>query len=274
MQTYNKKWNLFIKEGEFDPSKFVIQKTLNKKIWKNAKIDEKVQKTLMNIANEFYEHLSAEVEDIPELEDVIFTGSVASYNYHDLSDIDLHLILDFTKFDKNPELLEKYFIAKRINWNKVHNIMVNGHEVEIYIQDSNEDHMASGIYSLQDDAWIKKPKREEVSIDFETAKKKYDSLSKEILELQDMFLDGKYREVHNHTIKLKDKIKKMRRSGLRDEGIYSNENLAFKMLRINLDLEKLGSLKTDSYDKMMSVSNSQKIKIKVQEIWKNYLTSG
>jgi len=51
MQTYNKKWNLFIKEGEFDPSKFVIQKTLNKKIWKNAKIDEKVQKTLMNIAN-------------------------------------------------------------------------------------------------------------------------------------------------------------------------------------------------------------------------------
>tara|TARA_B100000700_G_C15009233_1_gene840083 strand:+ start:843 stop:1676 length:834 start_codon:yes stop_codon:yes gene_type:complete len=272
MQTYNKKWGEFIKEGSFDPSKFIIQKTLNTKIWTNGEIKEDVQRTLMNIAEEFYEHLSKEVEDIPELEDVIFTGSVASYNYHDLSDIDLHLILDFSKFKKNPELLEKYFTAKRINWNKVHNIMVNDHEVEIYIQDSNEDHMASGIYSLQNDEWIKKPKREEVSIDFETAKKKYKSLSKEILELQEMFYDGKYKQVHDHTIKLKEKIKKMRRSGLRDEGIYSSENLAFKMLRINLDLEKLSNLKTNSYDKMMSVTDSEKVEIKVQEVWKNFIT--
>ena len=274
MQTYNKKWGEFIKEGSFDPSKFIIQKTLNTKIWTNGEIKEDVQRTLMNIAEEFYEHLSKEVEDIPELEDVIFTGSVASYNYHDLSDIDLHLILDFSKFKKNPELLEKYFTAKRINWNKVHNIMVNDHEVEIYIQDSNEDHMASGIYSLQNDEWIKKPKREEVSIDFETAKKKYKSLSKEILELQEMFYDGKYKQVHDHTIKLKEKIKKMRRSGLRDEGIYSSENLAFKMLRINLDLEKLSNLKTNSYDKMMSVTDSEKVEIKVQEVWRNFVAKG
>lgn len=272
MESYSKKWNTFIKEGGFDPSKFIIQKTLNAKIWKNGEIKSDVQSALMEIAKEFYEHLSKEVDDIPELEDVIFTGSVASYNYHDLSDIDLHLILDFSKFKKNPELLEKYFTAKRINWNKVHNIMVNGHEVEIYIQDANEDHMASGIYSLQDDEWIKKPKREEVSIDFETAKKKYNSLSNEIAELQKMFYDGEYRKVHDHTIKLKDKIKKMRTSGLRDEGIYSSENLAFKMLRINLDLERLSSLKTDSYDRMMSVTNSEKIKIKVHEVWKNFIT--
>jgi len=274
MESYSKKWNTFIKEGGFDPSKFIIQKTLNAKIWKNGEIKSDVQSALMEIAKEFYEHLSKEVDDIPELEDVIFTGSVASYNYHDLSDIDLHLILDFSKFKKNPELLEKYFTAKRINWNKVHNIMVNGHEVEIYIQDANEDHMASGIYSLQDDEWIKKPKREEVSIDFETAKKKYNSLSNEIAELQKMFYDGEYRKVHDHTIKLKDKIKKMRTSGLRDEGIYSSENLAFKMLRINLDLERLSSLKTDSYDRMMSVTNSEKVKIKVQEVWRNFVAKG
>ena len=273
MQLFNTKWSKFIKEGSFDPSKFIIQKTLNTKIWTNGKIKEDVQKTLMDIAEEFYDHLSKELDNIPELEDVIFTGSVASYNYHDLSDIDLHLILDFSKFKKNPELLEKYFTAKRINWNKVHNIMVNDHEVEIYIQDANEDHMASGIYSLQNNEWIKKPKREEVSIDFETAKKKYKSLSKEILELQEMFYDGKYKQVHDHTIKLKEKIKKMRRSGLRDEGIYSSENLAFKMLRINLDLEKLSNLKTNSYDKMMSVTDSEKVEIKVQEVWKNFITN-
>ena len=89
-----------------------------------------------------------------------------------------------------------------------------------------------------------------------------------------MFYDGKYKQVHDHTIKLKDKIKKMRSSGLRDEGIYSSENLAFKMLRINLDLEKLSNLKTNSYDKMMSVTDSEKVEIKVQEVWRNFVAKG
>ena len=64
----------------------------------------------------------------------------------------------------------------------------------------------------------------------------------------------------------------MRSSGLRAEGVYSSENLAFKMLRINLDLEKLSNLKTNSYDKMMSVTDSEKVEIKVQEVWKNFIT--
>ena len=64
----------------------------------------------------------------------------------------------------------------------------------------------------------------------------------------------------------------MRSSGLRDEGVYSSENLAFKMLRINLDLEKLSNLKTNSYDKMMSVTDSEKVEIKVQEVWNNFIT--
>ena len=45
----------------------------------------------------------------------------------------------------------------------------------------------------------------------------------------------------------------MRNSGLDREGIYSPENLAFKMLRNAGYLEKLSSLKIEAYDKMMSV---------------------
>ena len=45
----------------------------------------------------------------------------------------------------------------------------------------------------------------------------------------------------------------MRQSGLNREGIYSVENLAFKMLRNAGILQKLSSLKIHAYDKMMSM---------------------
>ena len=45
----------------------------------------------------------------------------------------------------------------------------------------------------------------------------------------------------------------MRRSGLDREGIYSPENLAFKMLRNAHHLEKLSDIKITSYDRMMSI---------------------
>ncbi len=45
----------------------------------------------------------------------------------------------------------------------------------------------------------------------------------------------------------------MRKAGLDKEGIYSPENLAFKMLRNSGHLQKLSSLKIEAYDKMMSL---------------------
>ena len=61
--------------------------------------------------------------------------------------------------------------------------------------------------------------------------------------------------------KIKGKVKIMRQSGLSKEGIYSAENLAFKILRNNGLLEILSALKTLSYDKLMS-SGDVTIKIR------------
>tara|TARA_R100001509_G_C4879085_1_gene219459 strand:- start:1312 stop:2145 length:834 start_codon:yes stop_codon:yes gene_type:complete len=274
MINHEKNWKNYIDENKLDQSQLIPKKILNKSVWKNGEIDPSIREKLMEIAQDFYDHLNDEVEEIPELEDVIFTGSLASYNYHDLSDIDLHLLLDFSKFKKNPELLEKYFTAKRVNWNRVHDIMIGGHEVEIYVQDSNEEHLADGIYSLLKDEWDKKPKREEVSIDFDAAKKKFRNISNEIEELQNLFDKGEHRKVYDHSIKLKEKIAKMRRSGLAEGGIFSSENIAFKMLRMSLDLEKLSNLKNSSYDKMMSTSRDSDTKINISETWKKFINKG
>ena len=58
--------------------------------------------------------------------------------------------------------------------------------------------------------------------------------------------------------------------GLSDQGIFSPENLAFKMLRNAGYLEKLSALKIESYDRMMSLSLKSK-KIDENKAWKNYL---
>jgi len=75
-----------------------------------------------------------------------------------------------------------------------------------------------------------------------------------------MFAKKKYRLVYGLSEKLKSKIKTMRSSGLSKEGIYSPENLAFKILRNNGLLEILSTLKNLSYDKLMSTGD---VKIKI-----------
>lgn len=273
MNNFNTNWKEYLLEDDFDKSKLMIKDKLNDKIWENGQLKEEVALKLMEIAQDFYESLQEEIENLPDFEDVTFTGSLASYNYHNLSDIDLHLRVDFEKITESRELVEKLFTEKRIRWNNTHKIIIFGHEVEIYIEDTNEEHFANGIYSVLRREWIEMPTKQQVDIDFDATKKKYSMISKEVDQLSAMFDDEKYKEVFDYTNVLKDKIKRMRQSGLEDEGVFSSENLAFKMLRINGELETLSGLKISAYDKMKSLDKKSSTKVNISEIWKQFKES-
>ena len=273
MNNFNTNWKEYLLEDDFDKSKLMIKDKLNDKIWENGQLKEEVALKLMEIAQDFYESLQQEIENLPDFEDVTFTGSLASYNYHNLSDIDLHLRVDFEKITESRELIEKLFTEKRIRWNNTHKIIIFGHEVEIYIEDTNEEHFANGIYSVLRREWIEMPTKQQVDIDFDATKKKYSMISKEVDQLSAMFDDEKYKEVFDYTNVLKDKIKRMRQSGLEDEGVFSSENLAFKMLRINGELETLSGLKISAYDKMKSLDKKGSTKVNISEIWKQFKES-
>jgi hypothetical protein len=273
MNNFNTNWKEYLLEDDFDKSKLMIKDKLNDKIWENGQLKEEVALKLMEIAQDFYESLQQEIENLPDFEDVTFTGSLASYNYHNLSDIDLHLRVDFEKITESRELVEKLFTEKRIRWNNTHKIIIFGHEVEIYIEDTNEEHFANGIYSVLRREWIEMPTKQKVDIDFDATKKKYSMISKEVDQLSAMFDDEKYKEVFDYTNVLKDKIKRMRQSGLEDEGVFSSENLAFKMLRINGELETLSGLKISAYDKMKSLDKKGSTKVNISEIWKQFKES-
>ena len=63
--------------------------------------------------------------------------------------------------------------------------------------------------------------------------------------------------------RLKEKIKEMRRAGLADEGVYSPENMAFKLLRRSGHIELLHKIINRSYDKIMSLHKDVRGSLKI-----------
>ena len=229
---------------------FDIQADLNQKIWDGEKgVRSGVKGALMDIVEEFLEGLDLEAE----VKDIIITGSIANYNWSKFSDIDLHILIDFAEVNENTEMVKKFFDSVRSNWNKLHDIRVKGHEVEIYVQDEKEPHVSTGVYSLLNDRWLVKPKKVRPSIDRYTATKKMKAMAREIDKLSATFDMGAHEAAFLLAGRIKEKIKRMRQSGLERTGIYSPENLAFKMLRRSGDIEQLFSIYTQAYDKMYSL---------------------
>ena len=219
-------------EGKFEPS-----------MWEDEGLNPQVREALLLIAQEFYNTLDIDAA----LEDVRLTGSLANFNYTPWSDLDLHLVIDFSKVDENSHLVKNYFDAKRVLWNKKHVITVKGYEVEVYVENVGEKHISTGIYSISDDEWIVKPTPVNEDSDLEAANKKAETIKKEIdaaVSLEDNL---------EHLQKIKEKIKKMRQCGLEDGGIFSAENIAFKTLRNDGDINRLSSAITKEYDRQHSL---------------------
>lgn len=266
---------LSIRKGEakLDPEEYTgllkPKDTLYPNFWKNNKLNPVVARKLMQIADDIIKSLDLE----EHVEDVVITGSIASYNWHDLSDIDLHIMLDFDKIDDNFDLVKRMLDQTRINWNKKHNILIDGKEVELYFQHYTEPHEANGLWSLEIERWLAQPVRLNPEIDIATTEKKAEALAQQIEHLFELFQEEKFKEVYEYSDKVKVKIARMRQMGLSDQGIYSPENLAFKMLRNAGYLEKLSALKIEAYDRMMSL-NLKSGKIDENKVWKNYLQQG
>lgn len=237
-----------------------INDTLEPKIWTNETLSPQISERLVLIAENFVSDLGIEGVSI---DDITFTGSLANFNWTKFSDIDLHLIVDFQQIDENYDLVREYFSAKTSNWNKNHNIKIFGYEVEMYVQDSGEEHHSTGVYSIKEDTWITKPVRKTPTIDGEAIKMKAAAFADMIERAEDLYDDKKFENSHDFSVKLMKKIKKFRKSGLESNGEYSNENLVFKYLRNNDFIKQLHDLRNDSYDKMMSLEGDFDKKFKI-----------
>jgi|TARA_R110001592_G_scaffold331805_1_gene614872 hypothetical protein len=230
---------------------FKVQNELNPKIWfldgDIYKMKPEIRKALLEVVENYKDFTDLDLD----IEDITLTGSLSNFNWSDFSDVDLHIIMDFSE---SNELLKKYLDSRRIIWNSLRDVTVKDFDVEVYAQDIDEPHFASGVYSVLYDDWIVNPtKSEDVEIDTQKLLSKSREWMKKIDNIE---TDAKRKEplvVLDTIEKLKNKLKKYRGDGLKDEGEYSYENLTFKFLRRNEYLKKINDVRNELIDKTLTV---------------------
>jgi len=220
---------------------------LNPALWEGEKLKPEVREKLLEISNEFYEFL--EVEGLV-VSDIMFTGSNAAFNYNTKnSDIDLHLLVDMTQVCE--ELAENFFNTKKTLWNKIHNIQIEGLDVELYVEDFSNQVHAAGIYSVMNDDWIKRPVAEKPAINDTSLVAK----TEQYVDLIETLLAGEPSKQEVKEVLIQ--IYELRKAGLDSPASeWSVENLAFKSLRNLGYLDKIRNYILKAGDKELSLSEA------------------
>lgn len=241
----------YTKNDEKIVKSFETKDTLCPSIFDGSKMKKEIRNRLIEIANDFVESFGVEFF----IHDIVLTGSLANYNWSDYSDVDLHILIDMSeigdKTDLSQTIMKEFFDAKKNIWNKNHEIKVKGFDVEVYVQDVEEPHISSGVYSILHDEWEVEPKKETPNIDDRKILEKGEEFAKKI---DSLVSSGPKSENLPKIEELRKRIKKFRQSGLETGGEYSYENLTFKLLRRNGYIEKLLKLKTDITDNKLSIT--------------------
>jgi len=198
-------------------------KELNPKLWDGLELKPDVRDALLDIAESFIEYL-----DVPfEPDDIILTGSGANYNWTEQSDVDLHLITSINDYKKTcPAFAEDFFSSKKTLWNDNHDITVHDLPVEIYVQDKDEAHFSTGVYSVKDSKWITKP-------EYAPPKNVDEDEVEEIADEWKERIDAVISKSENpeEAVEVKDELRDYRKKGLEADGEFSVPNLVFKELR-------------------------------------------
>lgn len=203
---------------------------LNQKLWDGVQLKKSVRKKILNVTSYFLKH--CKIEDL--VEDIVFVGGNANYNYTNLSDIDIHVIIDFSKIPHGSLDLHEVYRDKRDLWKKNHDVELYGYPLEFYVQDIKDVFpQYQGVFSVYRNKWIHKP--EAVSIDYSHPY---------IIEKVNYYVKLINNSIQNNADydiikKIKNKLKTYRGAGLQRGGEFSYENLVYKVLRGLGYLDKL-----------------------------------
>jgi DNA-directed RNA polymerase subunit H (RpoH/RPB5) len=227
-------------------------KNLNPKFWLNNHLKSNIRKNLLNLGKYYFNNL--QLDPKVKLKDIIFTGSLANYNYTNSSDIDLHIIIDYKDVSDDVDFVMNYFLQKRAAWEVSNDVKIGSYPVEIYVQDINEQTVGkSAMYSILNNKWIKKPKYKlpEVDRHLVTQKvNKYLDIFKKISTMKDSL-----NKIESYDKVLK-KIKKERGEATQTEGEFSVNNLVFKVLRNKKVFDNIKNDKKEIVNNIFSINSN------------------
>lgn len=218
--------------------------TLNPKLWQgNGNLKPEVRGALIRIAEDFKEFVDIEFTVV----DVVITGSNVNYNYTNKSDIDLHLITDYSSIACDREVAE-LFDSKRHLYAEQHDIEIYGIPVGLYVEDQDHPGVSAGSYSILDDQWITKPTRQQPDYDLKEVDKMsevWTTVLKHAMQTGDL-------QACRNTLQL---LRKYRKLGLeQSQGEFSTANLVYKVLRNNNTLAGITTLVDRLHDKKLSLT--------------------
>ena len=201
---------------------------LNPALWdKNQNLLPEVDDRLHKIVNKFQSECMLPLDIV----DVHLVGSNASFNYTSHSDLDVHLVVNFSLVNADKEILMAAYNLQKAKFNSDYDISIRGIEIELYIEDIESNTMSNGIYSLYEKKWIKKPQPIQVpDIDVNSQVNQLADKIRNILSSEDSI----------EVTKTINMLYMMRKNSLAVEGEFGRGNLIFKGVR---DLGLLDDLK-------------------------------
>lgn len=238
---------------------FNLRKNLNQKIWEDEKLKPIVRLKLLDVADAFIEFLDV---DWVKYKDIIITGSIANYNWSDYSDIDLHIIYDFKKIDKRVDFVKNFFDTKKKIWNSEHeDLKIYNFPIEVYVQDLNEEHNSSGVYSIEKNEWIVKPEKDaltSIKLNKKRIVGKVLEFTSKINDLEEQSKQEKDKVKLDKILKklnsLFERLKKMRKESLKNGSEMSEGNIIFKCLRRIDYIDKLIKLKQKLFNLINTIN--------------------
>ena len=221
-------------------------KELNPKLWNDFELKPEVRAKLLQFAEVWRQFAKIPKEAVKE---VIMLGGNANYNYTDLSDIDVHLVVDKAMIAKDNPLLDDYLQDKKQMWTMAHKITILGYGLEPYAQDISVEYpKEQGVYSLTNNEWLAKPE----FVGDDMLKDPY--LKKKVKFYMNMIDDMIKNKVDLDSVKhFKEKLRDMRGAAIKKGGEFSFENLVFKELRNQGYLDKLSAYQKTSQDQELSL---------------------
>lgn len=255
-----------VSTNDINLSSFGIKDQLHPKFWviKNERyqLSSKVRLRLLDIADDFIEELSM---NWVRPKDIIFTGSLANFNWSRYSDVDIHILYDYKKIYKKTEFVDDYFKAKKEVWLRNHkSLKIYGFKVEISVEDAGKKSPSSGRYSLETNQWLSEPN------DFQNSKlnepyiKKFaakimseiDSIEKKIDNETDIhkieMLGNKIESIYN-------RLKNIRKEGLSSKRKeMSSGNIIYKVIRRTKYLDKIWQIANKAYDEINTLKENKK----------------
>lgn len=215
---------------------------LSPKVWSAEKLRPEVANALAKIAKKFLEELDLKLKIV----DVVLTGSYAGRTWGPGSDLDLHIVADFSSFD-DPESAQRAAKLAKFKWEEEHDILIHGIPVEVYVEDVDDDPPeVTGRWSIPKNSWDLEPPDE--STPFDESK-----IVKKVMDFREVIERARKSHTEGSIMSAMKRIAKMRTAGLKRDGELSSENLAYRVLRRTGELQQAWNDIHDLVDKGLSI---------------------